>query len=251
MRTALLFILLVLGGCATSPETGTRSQFPQGSDGALEIASLFPSDAAVLSDLQIEAILKAKSLMPEKVALAVVHLRHDSAARYWGWGSALEPDTRRQLSSSLHSALILSTRVARSEFLPSFLLPETPSVGHLREATARFQSDAVLVFRTECEIYQRYRFLRSPSAKATCRAEAALLDVRTGIVPFSTESLQDFEIAELRSDANFNETINRAEALALDKVLIEVGSKTAQWLGSAAPRAPHNPYQAPVVKGTD
>jgi len=246
MRTVFVAIILLLLGCATSPDAPTAGSYPDEAKVAGAIQSLFPSDSQVLSDEQIAAILEANSILPRAVSIAVVHLRHASAARYWGWDSELEPEIRRQLADSLLSALATSDRVTRSAYLPSFLLPETPSVGHLREASARFQSDAVLVFRTECEIYQRFRIFRSPTAKASCRAEAALLDVRTGIVPFSAESLQEFEIAESRSDANYGETIRRAESLALDAVLKETGTKTARWLQGALQRA--RPNQQPLCQ---
>jgi hypothetical protein len=94
-------------------------------------------------------------------------------------------------------------------------------VGHLREAAARFQADVVFVYRTDCQAYERYRFFQASQAKAFCSAESALLDVRSGIVPFTTRSLRDFTVAEESSDAGFLETVRNAETHAFTAALEE------------------------------
>ncbi len=79
----------------------------------------------------------------------------------------------------------------------------------------------VFVYRTDCQAYERYRFWQSNQAKAFCSAESALLDVRSGIVPFTTRSLRDFTVDQRSSDAGFLETVRNAEAAAFTAALEE------------------------------
>jgi len=228
---SLIVLLSFLGfGCAASTVPPDSIGVFQPADDLETRVSLFPGDAAVLSDEQISSVLNSRAQLPQSIKLAVVHLRHSSAARFWGWGSILDADTRQQLAGELLSSVASSRRVRTAAFLPTFLLPEVPSVGHLREAAARFQADGVLVYETECEIFRRARFFRAANAKATCRVESALLDVRTGIVPFAAELLEGFEVSPNESDANFQETIRRAETLALESALRKTGAKATAWL---------------------
>ena len=44
-----------------------------------------------------------------------------------------------------------------SFYLPSLLLPSERSVARLREAAARFQSDLLFVYATDCQVFSRYR----------------------------------------------------------------------------------------------
>lgn len=234
-RALLVALLLSLSACGTGGATGIRSSGP----GALDVqdlsTSLFPSDSEVLSDEQIIAVLEARAALPPKVKLTLLHLQHQSATRFWGYGpywAALLPGTRQELASKLIAGVAESPRVAEAAFLPGFLLPEKPSVGHLREAAARFQADGVLLYETDCQAYENYRFLRATQAKAFCRVEVALLDVRTGIVPFTHEVLRDFTVEEQSSDANLLETVRRAEAEALAQSLSDSALALVAWFGT-------------------
>jgi hypothetical protein len=111
-------------------------------------------------------------------------------------------------------------------------LPEKPSVAHLSAAAARFRADAIVVFRSDCQAYERYRFFRASQAKAFCSLEAALLDVRTGIVPHTAGTLQDFTVTKSSSEASMVETVRRAETEALGTALREVGSDIGSVMGA-------------------
>lgn len=227
IRSALLLLSLGSLACATQ----SAYQDPAADQRERELsplsASLFPGDADVLPDDQIRAILDASPELPVPSRIALLHLQHQSAARFWGYGpywTALLPGTRQLIATSLSEVLEASSRVSTASFLPSFLLPEKPSVAHLREAAARYQADAVFVFKSDCQAYERYRMFRASEAKAFCNVEAALLDIRTGIVPLTAQVLRDFTVKKNSSDANMIETVRRAETEALQAALGEAGS---------------------------
>ena len=221
MRISTLLILACTAvGCATPPASTIQESTPSEE----KEVSLFPSDAAVLSDAAIATILDSTVRLPKRARIALLHIEHRSAGRFWGWGpywTTIGPTVQQEVATAVAQQLQTSSRVQQASTLPTFLLPEKPTVGHLREAAARSQSDLVFVYRTDCQAYERTRFFRASQAKAFCSAESALLDVRSGIVPFTTRSLRDFTIAQQSSDAGFLETVRKAEAQAFTSALEE------------------------------
>lgn len=218
MRISVLLVLVAVLGCSTTPTS--RTQEPTTPED--QTISLFPSDAAVLSDEAIAKILDTKVQLPRKASVALLHIEHRSAGRFWGWGpywTALGPTVQQETAAALIAVLKSSPRIRDASNLPAFLLPEKATVGHLREAAARSQSDLVFVYRTDCQAYERYRFFQATQARAFCSAESALLDVRSGIVPFTTRALEEFTVDQRSSDAGFLETVRNAEARAFTHAL--------------------------------
>ena len=215
----LLLLSLTCAACATTPRMPpgiVHSPVEEASS-----MSLFPSDAAVLADEAIARILDASSRLPDRTEIALLHLDHRSAGRFWGFGpywTAITPTTHQGLTDKVAAALRTSERIARAADLPSFLLPEKPAVGHLREAASRFQADAVFIYRTDCQAYSRNRFLRADQVKAFCMAESVLLDVRSGLVPFAGRALRDFTVDQSYS-RDFAETVREAETAAFTAAL--------------------------------
>ena len=234
MRT--LVILLSLSAVALActpiqPVDRGASRTPPEEEKAV---SLFPSDAAVLPDDAIAKILDAKVRLPQHIRLALIHIEHRSVGRFWGWGpywTAIGPSAQQEVAAAVIGVLRTSPRIESADNLPTFLLPEKATVGHLREAAARFQADAVFVYRTDCQGYERTRFFQASQAKAFCSAEAALLDVRSGLVPFTTRSLDDFTVTEESSDASFLETVRKAELKAFTAALEDDAKALVGYLG--------------------
>lgn len=218
MRISLSLVLVAALGCATSvPRTQEAPATPEE-----QTVSLFPSDAAVLSDEAIAKILDTKVALPRKASVALLHIEHRSAGRFWGWGpywTALGPTVQQETAAAVSAVLSSSPRIRDAANLPTFLLPEKATVGHLREAAARSQADLVFVYRTDCQAYERYRFFQANQARAFCSAESALFDVRSGIVPFTTRALEEFTVEQRSSDAGFLETVRNAEARAFTDAL--------------------------------
>jgi hypothetical protein len=198
MRSFTFLCMAILLGCQSGGGSVVASGSARGRYAPREerSVSLFPSDAAVLPDDAIGRILDAKIRLPQSLRIALLHIEHHSAGRYLGWGPCV-----REAAS-----------------LPTFLLPEKPTVGHLREAAARFQVDAVFIFRTDCEAYDREHAFRATEVKAYCTAESALLDVRSGVVPYTDRTHQDFELKQ-GSDESLLETMRAAEATAFTNAL--------------------------------
>lgn len=230
---AAVLLLLCLLGCAVPSSQGDRLGYNamQASSRAFDLReddpSLFKSDTEILSDSAIRRILEYELRLPASNRLAVLQVAERSLySNYWSRTSQAPTTAPERLLETLRA----SPRVTHASFLPSLLVPRERAVGNLREAAARYQADVLLVYRTDCRSYERYRFLASDEVKAVCLVEAVLIDTRTGIVPFTSTVRQEFAARKSREDSNFDETVRRAEVSAIEQGLAATGGQVTAFL---------------------
>ena len=65
------------------------------------------------------------------------------------------------------------------------------SITQLREAAVRLQADMLLIFSLKSDIYSKYRAFAKDEAKAFATNETLLMDIRTGVIPFSNVVTRD------------------------------------------------------------
>ena len=183
--------------------------------------SLFRSDQAVLSNEEIETVLSSKIELPQQAHLAILRLGPESEVLTWAF-LAGAPNPLSTLSET--------PRLSRASWLPSLLIPEKLTIPLLREAAARFQADLLLVYRTPCQRFQEYRFFGSDESKVYCVAEGVLLDVRTGIVPFSGAAAKELKTQKAEGDVNLYETMKKSEAQATSAALSDLANQLVQFL---------------------
>jgi len=191
--------------------------------------SLFPSDQSVLSNDDIDRILSASIVFPAKPRMAVMKV--GGRQRYWSENS---PILGRETTETFLEALRQSPRVTYVAALPSILVPEKLGIPYLREAAARFQADTLLVYRVETGSFEKYRSIRDDQVKAYCTIEAALLDVRSGTVPFTTVAFEQVQGARAEGDLNFDETVDGAYHEAEARALQQIATAVRSYLESAA-----------------
>lgn len=224
-------VSLLLGGCAVAPPP--RMAGDQGSalgvDYGVENSqtSLFAGDATLLSDADIDRILRYPYAAPQQSRVAVLALGQE---RSYGYSDELAR-SGEEIRSSVIAELNKASTVTDVSFLPSLLVPQTRSVAHLREAATRYQANILVVYQASCRTYDKYRMFSASSSKSFCNIEAVVLDVRTGIVPFSTTVTQEFVTTQSSADTNFYETMIKAEAGAIRTGLVKVASRIAGFLG--------------------
>jgi len=225
--------LLALAGCAAPVSSSVydsgapSSLFEVGGDS--ETLSLFASDAALLSDADIDRILAHRFTPRPLNRIAVVALGHN----YWfGWSDELSR-SGTEVQRGLVAALRASPKVYDAAYLPTLLIPEKGSIGAFREAGARFQADLMLIYQTSCRTYAKFRFFAPDEAKSYCNVEAVLIDTRTGIAPFAVTASRDFVTVKQAGDMDTDETRRRVELQAVGDALAEIGAATAAYLGKA------------------
>ena len=135
-----------------------------------------------------------------------------------------------------------TTMIKDASYLPVFLVSASPTIAQLREAGARYQADVVLLFSTNCRLYPEYKLFEANEVRAYCSADSALLDVRTGLVPWVSRSGEDITVKEAGSEYHLGETIQRAELAGIDRAMqanaLELVLFLKRVMGEAAASAP-------------
>lgn len=228
----LLLSLLIVAGCGSIRTYGP----PPGAVNPVDATrSLIPSDVALLSDQDIARILTARVEVPASMRIAVLHLAHDGGRQQAWWQGSGSDAMRTALRPVLK--LLEDERVHDVSFLPGFLLPARPAIPLIREAAARYQADWVLVVRTETRDYYNDRLLGKDEARVRCEVECAILDVRTGTIPFTSVAQGEAMVAKSGGEYNLAETSLRAETEAVAQAMTENVSGLLEYLEQVAEAA--------------
>ena len=188
-------------------------------------ASLFTSDSKIMTDEEIKRILDF-DFKPQKLnRIAIMPM----GPRQFGWSDKLDKKGLA-VQNTLTEKLRKSKKVYDASYLPTLLVPDKKSIGYLREAAARYQADLMLIYTTSFRTYEKHKVFSPDKTKAYCSLEAILLDTRTGIVPFTILVTKTFTAEKQRSEINFYETVRKAELLALESALSEVGDELVKFL---------------------
>ncbi|MGY0217246.1 hypothetical protein ACWJJH_07615 [Endozoicomonadaceae bacterium StTr2] len=225
-KFCLVLIALVLTGCATTSTQPRPNSYYSPQATQEEGSDLFKTGQN-LSEQDIERILNYRLSLPAVNRVAILKLSKDS---YWRYYSNDFVELTDSISEKFIGKLLSSDRIYDASFLPSMLVPEKRTVAFLRESAARYQADLLLVYRSRCNDYQKYRFLAENQVKSYCSVEAALLDVRKGIIPFTSVSTNSYELQQSAADQNLNETRKKAELAAISRSLAEVADQVTRFL---------------------
>jgi hypothetical protein len=186
--------------------------------------SLFKGDQEVLSNTDIERILSARITLDDRHRLAVLGL---SPRFLWSQDLA---DLDARNSERFLQALSSATQLTQVRLMPTLLIPEKRTVPFLREAAARFQADLLLIYTSRIQTFQQSRLIGADEVRAACLAEAVLLDVRTGIVAYTTRSSEAIATKKSQGDINFSETIAKAQSEATGRALVKVAEAVVTFL---------------------
>ena len=223
----IVFVSVVVSGCNTPTRNfSTPSNYYEQFSAGDAAETLFSGDAAVLSNAEIERILAYRYEVP---TLSRIALLPSGWAAWGGWSEEMTVATEAIDKGTL-AVLRASPLVYDAAFLPSILVPEKRTVPYLREAGARFQADLLLAYKTACRSFERYRLFASDQTRAYCTVEAVLLDVRTGLVPFTATSSQSFNASKTDQDLNTREAILRAQLSAVSRALGEISERVVVFL---------------------
>lgn len=220
--------VMFLTGCSTvatvpPPEDYYRNSNNQSSQ---EIVS-FGDAGNGMSEEDIQKVLSYRLALPPKNRIAILNL---SASSYWSYYSSDFVHLNEETVKGLIEKLRESTRIYDASFLPSLLVPEKKTIERLRLAAARYQADVLLTYRTTCEDYQKYKYFNPNVTKSYCTVEAVAIDIRSGIVPFTAVSTNDYTAEKKEKDVNFEETRRKVEFKAIGDGLGEVASSLRKFI---------------------
>jgi hypothetical protein len=198
-------------------------------------SSLFKSDQVVLDDEAIARILSSKLAMPNHARVAVIKYpgSQHGAWRVYGsnyWRSEDYLKTQQDYTDAVIERLSASPHISEVILLPSLLTPDDATIPVLREAAVRLQANLLLIYRITSDIYYRPRMFSDDQVKAYSTCEAVLLDVRTGIIPFTTVITKESQTQKEKKDLDVAETMRRAESSAVLDSLNSVSNQLVSFL---------------------
>lgn len=218
---ALAFVGAMLSGCASQRPVSVMAT-PEYAAKEPIATSLFSSDQAVLGDEAVERILSSKLELPAKAKVALMKFPDADGSRYYGgyyWRNEEYLKLQQVQVDTLSKALLASDQIVEVTPLPSLMTPRQLSIPILREAAVRMQADLLLVFRVSSDTYSQYRAFTKNKVKAYSTCELVLLDVRTGLVPFTRVVSREQVELKQPTDFDLTETMRRAEQEAAAKAL--------------------------------
>jgi len=228
MKKYLISIIALLAtGCTSIATTHRPNDYYNAVSKESSNEPLFDNIGGALADKDIERILNYRLKLPAQSRIAILKL---SSENYWRYYSNDFIQLSKSIAVDFIGQLKESPRVYDASFLPSMLVPEQRTLPYLREAAARYQADLLLAYRSNCRTFEKYKIIDPNETKAYCSVEAVLLDVRSGIVPFTVVSSNEFTARKQSGDTNFNETIKKAEITAVSKSLKEAASRLNSFL---------------------
>lgn len=197
--------------------------------------SLFSSDQSVLDDAAVKTILSSKLELPAKAKIALMRFPDSEAQKNYGryyWRSEEYLKLLQSQMDALSTALRASEQITETTPLPSLMTPQRASIPLLREAAVRMQADLLLVFRVNSDTYFQYRMLTKDRVKAYSTCELVLLDVRTGLVPFTRVISREQLELKLSTDFDLSETMRRAEQNAAAEALNQAAADLVAFVKS-------------------
>jgi len=195
------------------------------------VESLFDDKSSSISEENIRKLLDGTYQLPASLRIAIVRLGTSKQRRYF-WNDEYFQKSQQSYLDSFTVRLRSSHRVASVSVVPSIMMASTPSFTSIREAAVRMQCNMVLVYSISGDYYSRYNLFKNPDLKAFATTELLLMDVRTGLIPFSTTVTRDVLTRKTKDDLDVEQTRDRVLNEAALATINDVGSRIVSYLGN-------------------
>ncbi|HVU58131.1 MAG TPA: hypothetical protein VHD83_23890 [Puia sp.] len=225
----LFFIAILLQSCGGMRPTASGAGDNAGGDTTI-VESLFNDRSSSISEENIRKLLDGTYQLPGTLRIAIVRLETSKQRRYY-WNDEYFQKAQQSYLDSFTVKLKSSHRVASVAVVPSIMMASTPSFTGIREAAVRMQCNMVLVYSVSGDYYSRYKFFKGPDMKAFATTELLLMDVRTGLIPFSTTVTRDVLTQKTKEDLDVEQTRDRVLNEAALASINDVGGKIVGFLG--------------------
>lgn len=226
----LILFGFILTSCSTTPPIGQPYLSGMGDPEPPITESLFNDKSATISEDNIQKILDGSYTLPENLRIGFVKLEgSQNRQRYYGADEQFLKSQQQYLdlfSQKFNS----SPRVKSIAVIPDIIISRTPTFTAIREAAVRTQSDMVVIYSINSDIYSQYKLFTKPEIKAFATAQLIILDVRTGLIPFTTIVTKDYTDKRNNNDLNNNEAANRIKNQAVLLTIEEIGNQITAFL---------------------
>jgi hypothetical protein len=237
MKPTFLLILLIAltTACSTSRRFDSSSTASAPSLDTLITQSLFSDRASTISEENIQRILDGSYKLPQQLRVAMVRLESTPQLKryYWNyWADEQYLKTQQSYLDLFTDKFKQSARVTKLSTVPDLLVSKTPSFTNIREAAVRMQADIVVIYAITSDIYSKYRLFTKTDLKAFATTQLIILDVRTGLIPFSTIVTKDYLSQKRKEELDYAEAASRVQNEAVLLTINEIGEKITEFLNS-------------------
>lgn len=188
--------------------------------------SLFQNENKTLSESDIQKILDSKIQFADSLRIAIFNYSALSGSRYYSqvyyYNSEEQLKLQQDNIETITEKLNPIDNVTKVILLPQLVTGPKPDIFQLREAAVRLQADLLVVFTTFSDTYYNYKAFAKDEVKAFATCESILMDVRTGILPFTQIASQDVLLKKEKTDLNNEDLRRRAQAQAIQQALDKI-----------------------------
>jgi hypothetical protein len=231
----LLIFTFIFSSCDTVKSAYQRPVNEPQAEEVQMTHSLFSDKSATISEEGIQKTLNGNYKLPAQLRVAIVRLdpavSGNSYQSYWRNEEYLK--MQQSYLDVFTEKLQLSPRVTRISVVPELLISKTPSFTNIREAAVRMQADVVVVYSITSDIYSRSRLFSKTDIKAFATTQLIMMDVKTGLVPFSAVVTKDYLSKRKKEELEDAEARNRARHEAVLLTIFEIGQRIADFLKPA------------------
>lgn len=231
--TIMIALVALISSCETArPLTNPAFSGIQNNTNPEITKSLFDDKSATISEEGIQKILAGNYKLPEQLRVAIVKLDNSSSRRYyWNyWNDEEYLKTQQSYLDLFTEKFRQSPRVTKVSIIPDLLISKTPSFTNIREAAVRMQADVVVVYSIAGDVYSKYKLFTKADIKAFATTQLIVLDVRTGLVPFSTIITKDYLSQKRKEELGNDEARNRIQNEAVLLAINEIGQKMSEFM---------------------
>ena len=236
MKQVTLFIIaaILISSCDTTKQAAYSSNSGYGNEDTLITQSLFNDKAATISEENIKKVLDGSYKLPPQLRVAIVKLESLSQKRnYWHyWNDEQYLKTQQSYLDLFTDKFKQSSRVVKTFSVPDVLISRSPSFTNIREAAVRMQADIVVVYSIASDLYSKYKAFSKPDIKAYATTQLIIMDVRTGLIPFSTITTKDALSQKKKEELENAEAASRVQNEAVLATITDIGQKITDFLNT-------------------
>lgn len=229
--TLLISAIVLLTACSTSRPLGNGPGADFSNGDTLITQSLFGDRSSTISEENIQKILDGTYRLPQQLRVAIVRLEPSSQwKRYRSDEQFLK--TQQSYLDLFSDKFQQSSSVKKLSIIPDLLISQSPSFTNIREAAVRLQADIVVVYSVTSDIYEKYKLFSKSDIKAFATMQLIILDVRTGLIPFSAIVTRDFVSQKKKEELDNAEAFSRIQNEAVLLTINDIGKRILDFLNT-------------------
>jgi hypothetical protein len=231
MKLSLLLILFMTVSCSSVKPGKAYVETKEYQSRPKITQSYYKDGNKSLSDDQIKNLLSQKVELSKSLKIAVVKLGHEFNLTTIGYSHDKGQQTmviKDELVNSFEKIKGPTKRIKEIALVPKIIMPNNPNLENLRDVAAIMQADIVLVLDTKSKTDSKFHIHKENEAKAVATVEAIALDVKTGVIPFTSIATNS---AHLKEDHDFNndELYLRAMIEAENRAINEIAENLGNY----------------------